>query len=568
MPTSKSIFVILILEKNIHYGWHFGKEPGMLINRKRTEPFNTKYELDNASIDKVSLRVQKFLMSLKSEKSSILRVRLSVEEVLLRWADHFPAHTQFRLEMGTHWNRPYIMLKLTGEECNPMSGIETETDLWASDLIRTLGLSPVYQYISGCNVVQFPVKKPQRNPGVTLLICTLVGSLLGIVFDLAFPRDVQMLVTDTVLTPLQDAFIRTLNAVSAPVMFLSVLTAVCAVGSSAVSGRIGKRLVTRFLLYSTLFTVGIMFLSQFCFKLPAGESTITHREVSGVLDFFLDVLPGDILSPFIQGDFTQLIIVALILGNAFLIAGPKAQALSSLVDEAYTVGLIVAEWIGDLSPGFVALLIVLGIQEDTIHMLLGIWKPILLITIAALLVMLLRMLQVGLRFKVPVRTLWLKMRESFLLSLRTLSIQSSYSANEKCCENNLGISPQLTAYSLPIGLICFMPVSTVASVLLTLYAAECYSVPVSLVWMIMALFLAVTLGAAGPPTAGIGILTYTVMFAKLGIPTQGLTLVLAGDILIGFVTYPINQALLQLELVLEADKLEVLNKKTLRQSAK
>ena len=113
-----------------------------------------------------------------------------------------------------------------------------------------------------------------------------------------------------------------------------------------------------------------------------------------------------------------------------------------------------------------------------------------------------------------------------------------------------------------------MPVSTVASVLLTLYAAECYSVPVSLVWMIMALFLAVTLGAAGPPTAGIGILTYTVMFAKLGIPTQGLTLVLAGDILIGFVTYPINQALLQLELVLEADKLEVLNKKTLRQSAK
>ena len=42
----------------------------------------------------------------------------------------------------------------------------------------------------------------------------------------------------------------------------------------------------------------------------------------------------------------------------------------------------------------------------------------------------------------------------------------------------------------------------------------------------------------------------------------------AGDILIGFVTYPVNQALLQLELVLEADKLEVLNKKTLRQSAK
>ena len=540
----------------------------MLFNRKRTDQYDTKYELDNASIDKVSLRVQRFLSSIKAEKSSILRVRLSVEEVLLRWADHFPAHTQFRLEMGTHWNRPYIMLKLLGEECDPTSESWSEPDLWAADLVSALGLVPVYKYISGCNVVQFPVKKPQRNPGITLLFCTLIGAILGISFDMAFPRELQLLITHTVLTPLQDAFIRTLNAVSAPVMFLSVLTAVCGVESTAVSGRIGKRMVTRFLLYSTLFTVITMALCQLLFKVPIGEVNLSQREVSGVLDFFLDVLPGDILSPFIAGDFTQLIIVALILGNAFLIAGPKAQALSSLVDEAYTVGLIVAEWIGDLSPGFVALLIILGIQKDTIHMLLGIWKPILLITLFAFLALLLKMLRVSLRYRVPFRTLCLKMKESFLISLKTFSVETSYSANQKCCEKKLGISSRLTAYSLPIGLIFFMPVSTIASTILTLYAAECYDVPISFIWMIMALFLAVTLGAAGPPTAGIGILTYTVMFAKLGIPTQALTLVLAGDILMGFVIYPVNQALLQLELIFEADKLDVLNLKTLRQPAK
>ena len=540
----------------------------MFIDRRRTESFETKYELNNASIDKVSLRVQKFLSSLKEEKSSIQRARLSVEEVLLRWADHFPAHTIFRLEMGKHWNRPYIILKLPGEECDPMSGRGDEPSLWTADLISVLGLTPVYKYINGCNVVQFPVKKPQRNPGITLLLYTLIGAFLGIAFDLAFPIDLQLLITNTVLTPLQDAFIRMLNAVSAPVMFLSVLTAVCGVGSTAVSGRIGKHLVTRFLFYSTMLTIVTMFLSQPFFRVPGGEAALTQREVSGVLDFFLDVIPGDILSPFIQGDFTQLIIVALILGNAFLIAGPKAQALSSLVDEAYTVGLLVAEWIGDLSPGFVALLIILGIQKDTIHMLLGIWKPILLVSLFAMLALFLKMLRASLLFRVPVRTLCLKMKESFILSLRTFSIETPYSASQECCEKKLGISSQLTSYSLPIGLICFMPVSTFASTILTLYAAECYDVPVSFVWMIMALFLAVTLGAAGPPTAGIGILTYTVMFSKLGIPTQALTLVLAGDILMGFVIYPVNQALLQLELVFEADKLDVLNHKILRKPVK
>ena len=240
------------------------------------------------------------------------------------------------------------------------------------------------------------------------------------------------------------------------------------------------------------------------------------------------------------------------------------QNLVTLVEEANTAGLVIADWIGDLSPGFVALLIILGIQDSTIHMLFGIWRPALVITVFSLGALGLRMLHVCLRYHVPFMMLARKLKDPFLLSLRTFSVETSYNVNKSCCERKLGISRNLTAYGLPIGLICFMPVSTVASTVLTIYAAECYGVQVSLVWMLMALFLAVTLAAAGPPTAGIGILTYTVMFSRLGIPAQGLTLVLAGDILMGFVIYPVNQAMLQLQLILEADGLGLLKHNTLQ----
>ena len=109
-----------------------------------------------------------------------------------------------------------------------------------------------------------------------------------------------------------------------------------------------------------------------------------------------------------------------------------------------------------------------------------------------------------------------------------------------------------------------MPCSTVASTVFTLYAAECYEVKVSVIWLIMAIFLSVTLAAAGPPTAGIGILTYTVMFSRLHIPAQALTIVLVGDILMGFVIYPVNQALLQLDLISQADRYKMLNRKILQ----
>lgn len=530
----------------------------MILNRSKAGQLDRIYKLCNASIDIVSEKIENYLSYIKVEKNTMLRVRLSVEEVLLRWHEVFPEETEFRLTMGSHWNRPFIILKLWGEESDPLSVEGDEAGIWAGELLSAIGLVPTYRYVNGCNIVQVPLKRPHRNPGVTLLLCTLIGALVGILLDLFFSPQLKLLITSTVLTPLQNAFIRILNAVSAPVMFLSVLTTVCGVGSISVTGKFGKRMVTRFLLYSTLFTVVTLFLCQLFFSVPVGNAGISQGEVSGVLEFFLDVFPGDILSPFIEGDFTQLIVVALVLGNAFLIAGTKVQTLVTLVEEANTAGLVIAEWIGDLSPGFVALLIVLGIQDSTIHMLIGIWKPALLITIFSLAALGLRMLHISLRYKVPLRALADKMKDSFLLSLKTFSVETSYTANKTCCEKKLGISRQLTAYGLPIGLICFMPVSTVASTILTLYAAECYQVPVSLVWSIMALFLAVTLAAAGPPTAGIGILTYTVMFSRLGIPAQALIIVLAGDILMGFVIYPVNQAMLQLQLILEADGLGLL----------
>lgn len=538
----------------------------MFQRHSKTETTDTSYKLNNASIDEVSGQVTDFLSSIGAQKDSIIRIRLSVEEVLLRWAEHYGREMDFHLETGMHWNLPFIVLRLWGSEFDPLTTSDSDLGLWGSELLGAIGLMPVFRYVNGCNIVQIPLKRPHTNPGVTLLVWTLAGAVLGIALDLVFSADIKLQITNTVLTPLQNAFIRILNAVSAPVMFLSVLTTTFSVGSMSINAKSGRRMIIRFLLYSAVFTAISMPVCRLVFDLPIGVTSLSQREVTGVLDFFLDIFPGDILSPFIAGDFPQLIVIALVLGNALVIAGAKVQTLVSIVEEANTAGIVIAEWISDLSPGFVAVLVILGIQDSTIHMLTGIWKPALVIIVLALTALAVKMLRVSLFYRVPVSVLWAKMRGSFILSMKTFSIESSYAANVKCCEKGLGIARQLVSYGLPMGLICFMPVSSVASTVLTMYAAECYQVPVSTVWIIMALFLSVALAAAGPPTAGISILTYTVMFSKLHIPAQALTIVLAGDILMGFIIYPVNQALLQLELIPEADRLRLLSKKTLKKA--
>ena len=112
-----------------------------------------------------------------------------------------------------------------------------------------------------------------------------------------------------------------------------------------------------------------------------------------------------------------------------------------------------------------------------------------------------------------------------------------------------------------------MPAGTVASMIVILYEASSAGVAVSPFWLLMAVLLTITLQAASPPVTGIGLLSYAVIFTQLGIPEDALTTAMVVDILFGFVTAPLNQAMLQLELVLEADRSGALDRETLERES-
>ena len=173
-------------------------------------------------------------------------------------------------------------------------------------------------------------------------------------------------------------------------------------------------------------------------------------------------------------------------------------------------------------------------------------------------------MRVSARLQVPVRSLAAKMKESFLIAFLNSSVDAAYGASQICCERRLGIGRKLTGFGLPLGLVIYMPAGTIAITLVTMYAAQAYSVADSPLWYVMAAFLTVALQAATPPVAGVGLLSYMVIITRLGIPLQALTVAMVADILFGFAVAAVDQAMLQLELVLEADRLKLLDRDVLK----
>ena len=60
----------------------------------------TEYELDSATIEEISARVQEYLNELGEEPRNIQRNRLMIEELLLRIRDAYDAPVSLRVMIG------------------------------------------------------------------------------------------------------------------------------------------------------------------------------------------------------------------------------------------------------------------------------------------------------------------------------------------------------------------------------------------------------------------------------------------------------------------------------------
>ena len=82
------------------------------------------------------------------------------------------------------------------------------------------------------------------------------------------------------------------------------------------------------------------------------------------------------------------------------------------------------------------------------------------------------------------------------------------------------------------------------------------------------MIFAVVLFVATPPVPGANLLAYVVFFNWLDIPSEALMDAMIFDIVFGILAGAGNQLLLQFELILQAERIGILNKKVLGQPMK
>ena len=527
----------------------------------------TKTDLKNESIDAFSDWLDESLRSIKTEKRTCVKIRLLLEEILLRAKEHYGEDVQLDARLQGSFRHVFVRMELAGEPFNPLSETNAELGDWNSSLQTAVGITPKYSYSWGKNILKVKVPGKKMNPVLLIFLAILVGVLLGLAGHFILGEPQQQFVNTYFLTPAYELWIRMLNAISGPIVFFTVITTMLNTKRIDNQGGNSSNVVMRYFGFSFIIaTSGVLISIPFFMNKAAIQagSDIGKK----ILGYLKEMVPSNIIEPFLTANTPQLLVTAFVLGAAVIVLASRVSEVKTILRQINMVGLKLAEWVSMLVPVFAGLFLCLEIIQGKTIVLRGIYKPLLLSVVAALVMFVLALAYVSLKMRVKLPTIVQKVRQPFFTALKSGSLDASFEQTKYSCTRLLGVDKGYTTISLPQGLVLYMPVSAIGTLVFTMYSAQVYHVKVDLFWLVSAVIFAVVLFVATPPVPGANLLAYVVFFNWLDIPSEALMDAMIFDIVFGILAGAGNQLLLQFELILQAERIGILNKKVLGQPMK
>lgn len=518
------------------------------------------YLMSAETVDILSREFSEALTEAEVNRKDIIRLRISLEEILENWLSdlsHAPVTFLSRKRMGKY----VIEIRVKGDEV--YSGDMLEEFSLSSKLLAQAGLTLVQSYQNGENCLTvYPPKKQKMGQMQKLVIAIVAAICLGLLARL-LPEGVEAGI-HSVTDPLFTLILNLLRTISSPMIFLAICWGIFNIGDMTVMGRIGKKVIVRIIIWTFLIgVVSAVCLSLF-FPVELSAGGTTASGFAEIYQIILDIVPSDMVSPFLNGNTLQIIFLGAAVGIALLILGDRVSATRAIVEQMNEVVQLLMEAIGTMIPLFVFFSLFGLMGSDFGTEITGIFKALVIAIVGCPIVSLVFITSLSIRYKTDFQTLIRKLLPTFLIGVTTASSAAAFATNMETCEKELGIPQTLSHFAVPLGQVIFKPAVVVGFSGVCLCMAENYDVSITLSWLVTMILVVGLLAMAAPPIPGGALTCYTVMFTQLSIPIEAVAVAVAINSLIDFIMTANNLTCLQIEATMVSGKLGMLDRDCLR----
>lgn len=520
------------------------------------------FSLNAESISKAVNEADKYLSGLSIDHKDALRLKLALEETLLKYRDSLPEDTRFQLRFSDFFGSFRITLRIYGKSYDPFvaesSGITVMGSLKAHS--ETLDMS--WRYRGDSNLVTFTVAAKRK---INLITAILIGIVCGIGAGhivKAFSPEAATVIATRIIAPLAGAYTGLLCVMATLLCFGAISLGIVRMGDISTFSTVGKKMINSFLFVSFVLT-----LLNTAWLVPGMTFGMSASLSLAFFDFWnlvLDFVPDNILSPILEFNSVHIIIVAGMFGVAMLKMGKKADRLTETFDEVNTVAILSNTYLNRFIPIYVGLMICSQILTDQRELLLSYGRLILIVAIGEIVTVLIYTLVVCIRLRVGVRTFVRKLLPSFMISITTASVGAAFITIINDLIGGLGVDKDFAPLSFNLGGILFRPGYCIVFTTCSLFAANMVGIHVTWSWILAAFLLSFVLSVATPPVIGGTTVCFSLLFSQLGIKTEALAVIISINAVLEFLTVAVNNYCLECQTALLAYHFRKIDLKTLR----
>jgi DAACS family dicarboxylate/amino acid:cation (Na+ or H+) symporter len=369
-----------------------------------------------------------------------------------------------------------------------------------------------------------------------IVIAMLAGIVLGVILNqLGAAPWIQMFVIDGLLQVVGSVFVAALKMMVVPLVFVSLVVGVTALSDLKALGRIGVKALGLYLATTAIAVTIALALAGAVGPGQGFDAGKTAASFSGktappLTQVLIDMVPTNPVAAMAEGNMLQIIVFALLFGVAVTMSGTRGKHVLNFFGDLDTVIMHMVEWIMRLAPFGVFALITRTFASQGLDLLLPLAAYFLTLTTALA-------IQVFGTYPLLLRLLGSlnpfaflkKMRDPAAFAFSTASSGATIPVTLRTVEYKMGVDNSIASFTVPMGATINMDGTAMMQGVATVFIANVYGIDLSMTDYLMVVLTATlaSVGTAGVP--GVGLVTLTMVLGQVGLPAEGVALIIGVD---------------------------------------
>jgi len=385
-----------------------------------------------------------------------------------------------------------------------------------------------------------------------ILISLIFGIIIGSIINILFFNEVDSKFTNKIVyffievcNLINNLYLNVLKMIAIPIVFSSLYIAIAELDKSS---SIAKLTLSTIFTYLGTTSIAI-FLGLFIANLTnpgIGVEAKTNNdfeiiEAPSLVETFSNIIPGNFVAAFSSGNMLQIIFLSISLGyvSRLFIKNSESTLLKSL-KEVNKVFIKLINLIIEISPLIIFFILVKSFSSlgfNLIYNLLNYFLTVIFVLIVHLIFtygFLLVLIKEN-----PIKLLS-SIKKVLVFAFASSSSNATLPVTMETCKNELKIKPSIVSFVIPLGTTINMDGTAIMQGVATVFIAQMFGIDLGFIEYLLVIITATlaSIGTAGIPS--VGLITLGLVLNQVGLPMEGVALILGIDRLLDMSRTAIN----------------------------